>query len=83
MRDERGSETDYARPPQMPSMEMRRKTKAKLTPSFASLKMPIADSTARVMRMKLWRIAGAESSLPGSGGRPRVMDERERKTVDW
>ena len=67
----------------MPSMEMRRKTKAKLAPSFASPKMPTADSTARVVRITPWRIAGAESSLPGSGGRPRVIEERERKTVDW
>lgn len=65
----------------MPSMLMSRKTKAKLRPSCSSPKKPTVDSTARVVRMKPCTIAGRESSFPGRGGRPSVIDDRERKTV--
>ena len=73
----------YARPPQKPSMLMSRKTREKLRPSESSLKMPAADSTTRIVRITAWTIAGRLSSRAGRGGRPREMDERDKKTVVW
>ena len=67
----------------MPSTLMSRNTNAKLAPSCSSPKMPTADSNASVVRMKPCTIAGKDSRRPGSGGRPSVMDERERNTVVW
>lgn len=52
-----------------------------LISSALALKNPTALSKRRVKRTKAWMIAGRESRRAGRGGRPREMEERERKTV--
>lgn len=72
--------THYARPPQIPSMVMSKKTRKKLAPSELSLKIPIALSYARVNRITSCVTAGAGSNSSGSGGQPSEMEDRERNT---
>jgi hypothetical protein len=73
----------YARPPQIPSMLMSKKTRKKLAPSELSPKIPTALSYARVNRITSCVTAGAGSSFSGSGGQPREMEDRERNTAAW
>jgi hypothetical protein len=75
--------THYARPPQMPSKLMSRKTNMMLRPSESSEKMPTADSNPSVSRMKPCRIDGNARKRGGSGGMPREMEEREKNTKVW
>ena len=75
--------TYYARPPQIPSMQMSRKTIKKLTPSELSPKIPTALSYVRVNSITSCVTAGAGSSFSGIGGQPREMEDRERNTVAW
>lgn len=78
-----GEKTYYASPPQIPSRLMRINTIIMpQTPSsaFEPSKMPTADSSARVSRMKAWIIAGRERKRVGRAGNPREIEDRERKT---
>ena len=72
-----------ARPPQIPSMLTSEKTRKKLAPSELSPKTPIALSYTSVNKMMSCVAAGTGSSLSGSGGNPREMEDRERNTVTW
>jgi hypothetical protein len=45
--------------------------------------MPKLLSAANVPRMPACIIAGSDRRDWDKGGRPREIDERERKTVDW
>ena len=71
----------YARPPQIPSMLMSKKTRKKLAPSELSLKTPTALSYARVSRITSCVTAGIGNSFSGSGGQPSEIEDRERNTV--
>jgi hypothetical protein len=75
--------THYARPPQIPSRLMSKKTNVMLRPSASAEKNPKADSNVSVSRMKPWRIDGNARKRGGSGGIPREMEEREKKTKVW
>lgn len=79
----RGSLTHYARPPQMPSMLMSRKTKKKLRACESALNIPAPDSIARAVRMTACTTAGRPNSLAGRGGSPNEIDERDKNTVVW
>jgi hypothetical protein len=77
------SETYYARPPQIPSTQIRENVAAKLRPSFSAGKKPTADSNTSASRIKPCKIAGRGRNRGGNGGIPSDMDERERNTVVW
>jgi hypothetical protein len=64
-------------------MLIRRKTSEKLSPSESSPNIPTADSMARIKRIAPCTKAGRLSNRAGRGGRPREIDDRERKTVVW
>ena len=76
-------DTYYARPPQKPSMLIRRKTNEMLSPSESSLNIPTADSIMRMVRIAPCTKAGRLRNRAGRGGRPKEIDDRERKTVVW
>lgn len=81
--NERNATTYYARPPQIPSMLMSKKTRKKLAPSELSPKIPTELSYVRVKRITSCIIAGTGNSFSGSGGQPAEIEDRERKTVAW
>jgi len=74
----------------MPSKQIRRNTSIMLNPSVAPPSdpspgpmSPLADSTTSRTRITDWIMAGKGSNRSGRAGRPKEIDERERKTVDW
>jgi len=73
--------TDYAKPPQMPSILIKKKTRTMLAPFLSTGKNPTADSKVRETRTSACKIAGRDRSLCGSGGMPNDIEEREKKTV--
>ena len=75
--------TYYARPPQIPSMLISKKTRKKLAPSELSPKIPTELSYVRVKRITSCITAGIGNSFSGSGGQPTEIEDRERKTVAW
>lgn len=64
-------------------MEIIKNTRAKLRPSDSSLKIPTADSVARMVTTIAWTVAGSARSLVGSGGRPSEIDDRDKNTDVW
>ena len=75
--------TYYAKPPQMPSILINRNTRPKANPSELSGITPTPDSKARVTNITSCTIAGRGSKRDGKGGRPKEIDDRDKKTVAW
>lgn len=60
-----------------------KKTRKKFVPSELSPKIPTALSYTSVRRIANCVIAGTGNSFSGSGGQPREMEDREKKTAPW
>jgi hypothetical protein len=83
MKNKATGEAYYAKPPQMPSRLMRRKTRMILGPFDSEGKNPTADSKVKVSSMADWRNAGSDSRRAGRGGSPIDIEDREKNTVVW
>ena len=66
----------------MPSMLMSKKTRPNANPSILSGTNPMADSRDSANNITACTIAGSGKSRAGRAGRPIVMEDRDKKTVD-
>lgn len=65
----------------MPSIEIMTNTNIIASAPLSSGTSPIPDSIANVVRITNCTIAGSGRRRSGSAGRPKEIEERERKTV--